>query len=100
MKQIIICILFLAQCSLIFGQKEKNYVKKGNDLYQQQNYKDAEANYRKSVEKKNSTVEGNFNLSNALYKEKKFTEASEQFNKIAESTKNKAVTAEAYHNLG
>ena len=99
MKQIIISVLFLLQGLLIFAQ-EKKYVKKGNDLYQQQDYKDAEANYRKSVEKKNQTVDGNFNLCNALYKEKKFAEASEQFNKIAESTKNKAITAEAYHNLG
>jgi Ca-activated chloride channel family protein len=100
MKQLIIIILFSLQSLLTFAQQEKSYVKKGNQLYQQQKYNDAEANYRKSVEKKNQNVEGNFNLGDALYKQKKFSDAGEQFNKLAGSANNKALTAAAYHNLG
>ncbi|HKB45273.1 MAG TPA: tetratricopeptide repeat protein [Chitinophagaceae bacterium] len=100
MKQLIIITLFLLQSLLIFAQQEKSYVKKGNDLYQQQKYKDAEDNYRKSVEKKTQNIEGNFNLGDALYKQKKFTDASEHFNKLAGSANNKTLTAAAYHNLG
>ena len=51
MKHLIIVILFLLQSSLLFAQQEKSYIKKGNALYQQQKYGEAEADYRKSVEK-------------------------------------------------
>jgi len=101
MKQIVCILLFLLQGSLLFAQQEKSYVKKGNDLYLQQKYTEAEASYRKSVAKKNQNVAGNFNLGDALYKQKKFAEAGAQFDKIgASATQNKAVVAQAYHNLG
>lgn len=100
MKQLIIVVLLVLQASFLFAQQEKKYIKKGNDLYQQQNYKDAESNYRLSVGKKDKTVEGNFNLGDALYKQKKYSEAGQQFNKIASGSNNKQVLAKAYHNMG
>ena len=100
MKRLIIMLMILLYGTWLFAQQEKSYVKKGNDLYQQQKYKEAETNYRKAVEKKNQNVEGNFNLGDALYKQKQFAEAGEQFNQIAASNNNKALAARAYHNLG
>lgn len=99
MKQLFIIILFLLQGSWLFAQQEKSLIHKGNELYQQKKYTDAEANYRKAVEK-NKNTEGNFNLGDALYKQKKFTEAGEQFNQLADGSNNKAIAAKAYHNLG
>lgn len=101
MKHIIIILLFLLSATFVFAQQGKRDVKKGNDLYKQQKYKEAEESYRKSFGKKGPVVEGNFNLGDALYKQKKFAEAGAQFNKIGESgAKNKALAAQAYHNLG
>jgi Ca-activated chloride channel family protein len=100
MKQLIIILLFLLQGSWLFAQQEKSYIHKGNELYQQKKYTEAEASYRKSVEKKNQNVTGNFNLGDALFKQKKFSEAGEQFNQLAVSSNNKSITAKAYHNLG
>jgi Ca-activated chloride channel family protein len=99
MKQLIIIVLFLLQGSWLFAQQEKSLVHKGNELYQQKKYTEAEANYRKSVEK-SKNVEGNFNLGDALFRQKKFTEAGEQFNQLAGSSNNKSIAAKAYHNLG
>jgi Ca-activated chloride channel family protein len=100
MKKLLIVILFLTAFCRVFAQ-ERSYVHKGNELYQQQKYKEAEADYRKSVEKKSANVPGNFNLGDALYKQKKFADAGEQFNKMAESAgNNKLLAAGAYHNLG
>jgi len=100
MKYLLIIILFLLVGGQLFAQ-EKRYVHKGNELYQQQKYKEAEQDYRKSVEKKGQNIEGNFNLGDALYKQKKFADAGEQFNKLAESSNNnKLLAAGAYHNLG
>jgi Ca-activated chloride channel family protein len=81
MKQLIIIILLL-QGTWLFAQ-EKSLVHKGNELYQQQKYKEAEADYRKSVEKKEKNLEGNFNLGDALYKQKKFEDAGKQFDQLA-----------------
>ncbi|MGX5689010.1 tetratricopeptide repeat protein [Arcticibacter tournemirensis] len=100
MKRSILVMLWMLQASFIFGQKAKKYIVKGNELYQQQNYKEAETNYRKSVDPKAHSIEGTFNLGDALYKQKKFTEAGEQFSKIAASATDKQVLSHAYHNLG
>jgi len=100
MRHLIIIILFLLTGGQLFAQ-EKSYVHKGNELYQQKKYKDAEDDYRRSLENKNASIEGNFNLGDALYKQKKFADAGEQFNKLAASANNnKLLTAGAYHNLG
>jgi len=98
MKQLIIIGLFLLPGLQLFAQQEKSLVKQGNELYQQKKYKDAEADYRKAVTMKQNT-EGNFNLGDALFKQKQFDKAQEQFTKLGES-KNKAIAAGAYHNLG
>lgn len=99
MRQLIIIILFLLQGSWLFAQSDKSLVHKGNELYQQQKYTEAEANYRKASANKKNT-EGNFNLGDALYKQKKFDEAGKQFTELAGTPGNKAVAAAAYHNLG
>jgi tetratricopeptide (TPR) repeat protein len=100
MKQFVIIILFLLQCSWLFAQQEKSYIHKGNELYKAQKYTEAEADYRKAVEKKQQNVTGNFNLGDALYKQKKFDQAGQQFNQLASSATDKGVAAKAYHNLG
>ena len=100
MKRLILVSYLVLQASFLFAQKEKKYVVKGNELYKQQKYKEAEASYLKSVQAKGHSVEGNFNLGDAFYKQKKFTEAGGQFEKIASASKDKNVAAQAYHNLG
>ncbi|WP_316815508.1 tetratricopeptide repeat protein [Pedobacter nyackensis] len=100
MKQLIIIIYIVLQGSLVFAQKEKKYIHNGNKLYQQQKYAEAEASYRQSVEKTKESVAGNFNLGDALYKQKKFENAAQKFTEIANTSGDKAVKAQAYHNLG
>jgi len=100
MRYLIVVILCSLVCPRLLAQ-EKSYIKKGNALYGEKKYKDAEDSYRKSVAKKDGNVEGNFNLGDALYKQKKFADAGAQFDKLAQSDgKNKMLTAQAYHNLG
>jgi len=100
MKQLIIVIVLLFAATGLFGQQKK-YIHKGNELYKQQKYKEAEDNYRKSVDNKGPDTAGNFNLGDALYKQKKFADAGDQLNKLASSTsKDKALAAAAYHNMG
>jgi len=100
MKYLFVIILFLLGGIQLFAQ-EKRLIHKGNELYNQKKYTEAEDNYRKSVEKKGQDITGNFNLGDALYKQKKFADAGEQFNKLASApNNNRALAAQAYHNLG
>ncbi|RZK75369.1 MAG: tetratricopeptide repeat protein [Pedobacter sp.] len=100
MRVLIIIFLFALQGSFLYAQKEKKDIHDGNQLYQQKKYKEAEASYRKSVAKSQQSVAGNFNLGDALYKQKKLEDAGKKFTDIANSSTNKGVKAQAYHNLG
>ena len=100
MRKLVVFTVLMLQGLLLFAQKEKRDIHKGNKLYQQQKYAEAEAFYKKSVEKSKESVAGNFNLGDAFYKQKKMDEAARQFTEIAGSTDNKSVKAQAYHNLG
>ncbi|RYE37842.1 MAG: tetratricopeptide repeat protein [Sphingobacteriales bacterium] len=100
MRKLLVFAYLLLQGSLLFAQKEKRDIHKGNQLYQQQKYAEAEAWYKKSVEKSKESVVGNFNLGDAFYKQKKLEDAAQKFNEIAGTATNKAVKAQAYHNLG
>jgi tetratricopeptide (TPR) repeat protein len=100
MKQYIIAIILVLQASFLFAQQEKKYLKQGNELYQQKKFKEAEAAYRQAMGKKEKTLEGNFNLGDAMFKQKKYDDAAAQFNKLATTSIDKNVKAGAYHNIG
>lgn len=100
MKVTGVLILVLLQAYSAIAQKGKKEIHKGNQLYQQKKYADAEESYRKSLTKGGQTLPANFNLADALYKQKKFDNAAQKFTEIAGSARDKSVKAKAYHNLG
>ncbi|RKR84946.1 tetratricopeptide repeat protein [Mucilaginibacter gracilis] len=100
MKKLLLVILLMLPAFALFAQKEKADIRKGNQLYQEQKYKEAEEAYKNGVAKKDQSIEANFNLGDAQYKQKNFTGAQAQFTKIAQSANNKNVAAQAYYNLG
>jgi Ca-activated chloride channel family protein len=100
MKQLITFLLVVLNVPVLFAQDAKSYIHQGNVLYHQKKYKEAEEAYRKATAKKDQTVESNFNLGDALYKEKKLDSAGKAFAAVASSSTNSLLKAEAYHNLG
>lgn len=100
MKQYIIAILLVLQASFLFAQQERKYLRQGDQLYQQKKFKEAEVAYRQAMSKKAKTLEGNFNLGDAMFKQKKYDDAAAQFNKLANASIDKNVKAGAYHNIG
>jgi tetratricopeptide (TPR) repeat protein len=99
---ILISLIFILASSLTsFAQKEVKLLRQGNKQYEKGDYKDAEISYRKSFETKNDYYKGYFNLGDALYKQEKYDEAANFFNKIIQSDNvDKKVKSQAYHNLG
>jgi Ca-activated chloride channel family protein len=99
MKQLIIFLGLLLNGTLLFAQNANSYVYTGNQLYNEKQYKAAEAEYRKSLDKKSQT-QGKFNLGDALYKQKKFGDAAQDFTDIGTTADNTGIKAKAFHNLG
>lgn len=72
----------------------------GNKEFNKDNYTDAEANYKKALDKKNNMPEATFNLGDAVYKQKRYDEAIKQFQLAAQTNPDPKVKAKAFHNLG
>jgi len=95
--------LFVLSASAQFNlstQKEKTDTRIGNKQFEKENYTDAEASYKKALDKKNNMPEATFNLGDAVYKQKRYDEAAKQFQLSAQTNPDPKVKAEAFHNLG
>ena len=95
--------LFLLAFLLPFvspAQKEKRYIKEGNDLYNQKKYADAEKSYKQATGINKNSYPGNFNLGDAYYKQGKYEEAAAQFQALTHNATSRDSLAKAYHNLG
>ncbi|MDR2497196.1 MAG: tetratricopeptide repeat protein [Tannerellaceae bacterium] len=93
----------------MFAQKaERQNIREGNKLYKAEKFTEAEIAYRKSTEVNPRSVEGAYNLGNALYKEGKYPEAAEQYQLVLgqgerllkENSNNLQKLAQVLHNTG
>jgi len=98
MKKLIIVFLLLPL--ICTAQSYKDYLRKGNKLYEQKKYNDAEINYLKSLDKKKNSDKSVFNIGDALYKQEQYDKAAEKFNDLTNRNLDKETRAMAYHNLG
>lgn len=94
-------ILFLISMAFTAtAQKERKFVRGGNELYNKQDFEKAEVEYRKALDKEAESYEAAFNLGDALYKQKKYDEALQQFVNLAKQETNPEKLGELYHNIG
>ena len=61
------------------AQQERGLTRDGNKFFDKGKFADAEAQYKKALEKKNNFPEAVFNLGDALYKQQRYDEAAKQF---------------------
>jgi Ca-activated chloride channel homolog len=103
MKQILIfTMMFFFSAGLLQGQNDNPLVRKGNKLYKEGKFKEAEIDYRKAMEVSPKSSKGEYNLGSALYKQNNYEEAGKSYMNSAGKMKSNDVTgkAAAYHNLG
>ncbi len=98
--RIIWSILLILNACTAYAQKERKFVREGNTLFNKQDFEKAEVEYRKALDKKEASYEGAFNLGDALYKQKKYEEALQQFSALTKRETDKERLGELYHNLG
>lgn len=92
------CLLFVA--AAIQGQSAHSLLRKGDKSYEENNYQDAEAQYRKALKDDEADLKGNYNLGNAIYQQERFDEAIKQYAEAAEKADDPGIRSSAYHNLG
>ena len=85
---------------LAIAQEERSLTREGNKFFDKQKYADAEASYKKALEKKNNFPEAMFNLGDAMYKQERYDDAIKQFELAAKSFTDSKIKAQCYHNLG
>lgn len=92
-------MLFLG-AGTTFAQKANDFITKGNNLYDDQKFGEAEMTYREGQEAGADPFISGFNLGDALFKQERYEEAASVFQSLPNLTDDMGHKAAAYHNLG
>lgn len=92
--------LCVSLCSVFAQKVERNYIRKGNRLYNDSSYIDAEINYRKALEINPKSTVSMYNLGNSLIYQQKNKDALEQYVSASKMEKDKSKLSYIYHNIG
>ncbi|MBX2827905.1 MAG: tetratricopeptide repeat protein [Flavobacteriaceae bacterium] len=108
-KYIMVLVLLVSGTSIaqkgskeeVRQQKEtQEFLSDANSELFDDNFVDAEVNYRKAIATSPTVETGKYNLGNAYYNKAKNEEAMRRFAQAAEVAKNKPEKHKAFHNLG
>lgn len=111
MKNYFIIILFIGFTSFAQDKDEEkqkqralnestNLTWEGNKALSQDNFVEAEIDYRKAIAKSDENNAAPYNLGNAYYNKETYNEAFGRFKQAGELASNKADKHKAYHNMG
>ena len=99
-KYIGLFFLLIAATTVDAQKAERDLIRKGNRMYNDSVYENAEVNYRKALEINPKSTVAMYNLVNTLMQQNKLQEAIEQFAGAAKVEKEKPNLAQIYHNMG
>lgn len=99
MKKLIYIFLILIP-TLLQAQSEAKLIRRGNKDFKEKDFKAAEIKYRKSLEKNNKSLKGEFNLADALYQQEDYENAAKLFQDLGKKEMEAGEMAEVFHNLG
>ncbi len=99
-KYIGLFFLLIAATTIHAQKAERDLIRKGNRMYNDSVYENAEVNYRKALEINPKSTVAMYNLANTLMQQNKLQEAMEQFAGAAKVEKEKPNLAQIYHNMG
>ena len=109
--KILLLIIFVNVLSYAaLAQKERKFVREGNDYFNEAlkdtakldtiTFGKAEVSYRKALQIKPEDFQWQFNLADAIYKQKKGDQAATEFEKLADKAVKPNDKASVYYNLG
>ncbi len=82
------------------AQSARTLIRKGNKLYEQKKFSEAEVQYRKAQARNPKYEKSTFNLGDAVYQEKNYKGAENFFKNLVQKTKKPGYKANAWYNLG
>ncbi|WP_052598096.1 tetratricopeptide repeat protein [Aureispira sp. CCB-QB1] len=94
----IFLILFLSH--LIMAQTEHSALLDGTIAYEKGDFETATKKFEKALERNSSSLKGNFNLGNSLYKRQKYDEAATYYQNAIEAAEGNKEKAQAFYNFG
>jgi len=97
---ITIVFIFIINAVRLHAQEVEKAIQKGNDLYKQQQYQQAEAAYIEVLEKESSNSTAKYNRALALHKQGKSDEAIKALDDLAFKTNDKELKSKTYYNKG
>lgn len=100
MKYILFVVSLISAVSASAQKEERDYIRKGNRLFNDSVFVDAEVNYRKALESNPKSTVSMYNLGNTLSQQQKFQDAMEQYAAASNIEKDKMKLAQIYHNMG
>nr|WP_294482065.1 tetratricopeptide repeat protein [uncultured Bacteroides sp.] len=99
-KYILFSVFLLLAAGASAQKAERDYIRKGNRLFNDSVFVDAEVNYRKALEVNPKSTVSMYNLGNTLSQQQKFQDAMEQYASASSIEKDKMKLAQIYHNMG
>ncbi|HEV7622295.1 MAG TPA: tetratricopeptide repeat protein [Flavisolibacter sp.] len=100
MKTVVLVFFILLFRNLAFAQDTNTILSKANEYYLQSQFDVAEMQYRKALEKNPANIIAQYNLGNALQKQKKYDDAIELLNNLANTATNQSFKSSVYYNQG
>jgi Ca-activated chloride channel homolog len=93
-------MLLICLCASTCSLAQRKEIVEGNTEYENGRFHNAEAAYKKSVEIAPQQFTGSYNLGNALYRQNKFEEASQQYLNASANNNVNELQAKAMYNMG
>ncbi len=75
-------------------------MRRGNELYQQGHYAEAEIAYKKAMATYPGNPKSMYNTANSILQQKRYKEAIAQYDFLIKNAKNNRLKAQSYHNIG
>lgn len=93
-------LFFITGAAKLSAQEADKDIQKGNDLFKQQQYQQAEAVYNEVLEKDPANNTAKYNRAIAIYKQAKADEAIKAFDDLAFKAEDNEMKSKAYYNKG
>lgn len=100
MSRYILLVFLIGLFGFAHAQSDKTLVRQGNKSYNQDNFTNAELDYRKALDKNPNSLSGSFNLADAIYQQEDYQKSAELFANIGNANIPVEKKAMAYYNLG
>ena len=97
---ILILIFMVFFTGYSFAQADKKLIRQGNREYEKNRYPESEIFYRKAIDKNKESADAVFNSGDALYRQKKYEDAGNQFIETHKMNEDKIKKSTSLYNLG